>query len=124
MLLSLMLLAGCQAAGPGPPDLSAVHSTIRTRRWARRDVEVHAHIPAAVGFAVPAGVTSTRLEVRTSGHGGGSGDAACIGPAEEFCHRALEVRVDAQPLTPTVDPWRDDCDSYCTTTTYTPFSLT
>ena len=78
----------------------------------------------SVPFTVPAGVTSARLEVRTSGHGGGTGDADCVGPAEEFCHRGLDVLMDAQGLTPTVDPWRDDCDSYCTRATYTPFALT
>jgi len=75
----------------------------------------------AIGFTVPSDATSAKLEVRTSGHGGGTGDMACSGPAEEFCHRMLDVLVDGTVL-PAVDPWRDDCD--CTRATYAPFSLT
>jgi hypothetical protein len=73
-----------------------------------------------IPFTVPAGTTSARLELRTSGHGGGQGDAHCIGPAEEFCHRGLTVNLDDQPLD-TIDPWRTDCTSLCTMTSGGPF---
>jgi hypothetical protein len=72
---------------------------------------------APIPFTVPAGTTSARLEMRTSGHGGVStSDSNCIGPAEEFCHRQLTVDVDGTALS-AIDPWRTDCANYCTIAT-------
>jgi hypothetical protein len=75
---------------------------------------------APVGFDVPAGVTSARLEYRATGHGGGDDPSgACIGPAEEFCQRVHHVTIDGAELsTPQWQPWRDDCQTLCTDATY------
>lgn len=75
---------------------------------------------APVGFDVPAGVTSARLEYRVTGHGGADDPSAdCIGPAEEFCKRTHHVSIDGAELAPGLQPWRDDCATLCTQTTYT-----
>jgi hypothetical protein len=75
---------------------------------------------APVGFDVPEGVTSARLEYRATGHGGATeSSAACIGPAEEFCKRTQHVTVDGVELDPGLVPWRTDCASLCTHATYT-----
>jgi hypothetical protein len=52
--------------------------------------------PAPLPFSVPDGTTSARLEYRTTGHGGADvpDDAACIGPAEEFCERHHTLSLD------------------------------
>ena len=76
-----------------------------------------AQLPFSASFVAPEGTTHGRLEYRTSGHGGGStaGDSDCIGPAEEFCHRAQTVEVDGTAV-PAFDPWREDCADLCTET--------
>lgn len=72
----------------------------------------------AVSFTLPEGVTSTELQYRVTGHGGGSDmTGACIGPAEEFCRRQHQLFADEQPLR-TFTPWRMDCDQLCTLTPF------
>ena len=66
-------------------------------------------------FEVPAEATGGRIEYRVTGHGGGSVATGCIGPAEEFCRREHTIFVDAIEID-RFEPWRDDCDSYCTLT--------
>jgi hypothetical protein len=66
----------------------------------------------ALGFEVPEGTTSNRLEYRVTGHGGAS-TAGCSGPAEEFCIRTHALFVDGSVITDFV-PWRDDCATLCT----------
>jgi hypothetical protein len=85
------------------------------------DGEIKTSAPLApVGFDVPAGVTGARLEYRVTGHGGANDTGAdCIGPAEEFCKRTHHVTVDGVELDPGLVPWRDDCATLCTQTTYT-----
>jgi hypothetical protein len=76
---------------------------------------------AEVAFSVPAGTTSARLEVRTSGHGGASiTDRFCDGPAEEFCHRTLTVNIDDAAL-PFMNIYRTNCAALCTLTSGGPF---
>lgn len=65
-----------------------------------------------LSFTVPEGTVDSRLEYRTSGHGGGAGDVACVGPAEEFCDRTHDIYVDEQKWT-TIEPWIDDCSPHC-----------
>jgi hypothetical protein len=69
----------------------------------------------AIGFDVPAGVTSGRIEYRTTGHGGGANGVGCIGPAEEFCRRMHTATLDGAELAK-VEPWRTDCQNLCTIT--------
>ncbi|HEY3358597.1 MAG TPA: peptide-N-glycosidase F-related protein [Polyangia bacterium] len=78
-----------------------------------------ATLPAPLAFTAPVGATAARLELRATGHGGGAAGADCIGPAEEFCHRTITVRLDGEPL-PALDPWREDCDTLCTIAHYGP----
>lgn len=66
-------------------------------------------------FDVPSGTTSSRIEVRATGHGGPNTGKGCSGPAEEFCRREIVPRLDAADLEP-LDPWRNDCDALCTIT--------
>lgn len=71
-----------------------------------------------VDVQVPAGTTSALVEYRVTGHGGTqTTDKACIGPAEEFCQRWHKIYVDGKELQK-LAPWRKDCDSLCTLTTY------
>jgi hypothetical protein len=65
-------------------------------------------------FEIPEGVGSARLEYRVTGHGGVA-DLGCIGPAEEFCQRTHELRLDGK-LLEELTPWRSDCDALCTLT--------
>jgi hypothetical protein len=75
--------------------------------------------PAPFDFETPAGTTSARIEYRATGHGQGAGTApACIGPAEEFCHRTHTLTLDGAALG-TLDPWRTDCAKLCTQTANT-----
>jgi hypothetical protein len=68
-------------------------------------------------FNTPEGVSSTRLEYRVTGHGGGNdSDNDCIGPAEEFCRRDHIIYVDGQEVEQFV-PWRDNCEEECTLAT-------
>ena len=72
----------------------------------------------AVGFTLPAGVVSTALQYRVTGHGGASDPSgACIGPAEEFCQRTHQLFGDDAALD-TLNPWRDDCATLCTLTPF------
>jgi hypothetical protein len=73
-----------------------------------------------IAFEVPEGTTQTRLEYRTTGHGGADDDSpTCIGPAEEFCRRTHTLWIDEEPR-PGFIPWRDDCADLCTLTHYGP----
>ena len=65
-------------------------------------------------FTLPEGTTHTKIEYRVTGHGGGdpTGDAACIGPTDEFCKRTHTLTLDGAPLA-TVQPWRADCSKNC-----------
>jgi len=67
-------------------------------------------------LTVPAGTVSSRVEYRATGHGGGKSDAACIGPAEEFCQRWHRITVDGKEVKK-VAPWRTDCAKGCTLAT-------
>jgi hypothetical protein len=70
--------------------------------------------PAPFAFETPAGATSARIEYRATGHGLGTGALpACIGPAEEFCHRSHTLKLDGKVLQ-TLDAWRTDCADFCT----------
>jgi hypothetical protein len=68
-----------------------------------------------VGVTTPPGATRARLELRATGHGGGPVAPGCIGPAEEFCERTHELKVDGVGLG-AVALWRTDCDQLCTLT--------
>jgi hypothetical protein len=74
---------------------------------------------APLPFTVPEGTASSRIEYRTTGHGGASvpDDAACIGPAEEFCQRTHALSLDGA-LLGELSPWRTDCAALCTLTPY------
>lgn len=75
--------------------------------------------PPVAKVTVPAGTVSTRIEYRATGHGGGKGDSACFGPAEEFCTRTHHVMLDGAELQAGLQPARDNCDKLCTRKTYT-----
>jgi hypothetical protein len=68
-------------------------------------------------FKLPAGTKKALIELRSTGHGGGS-DPMCFGPAEEFCVREHTLKFDgkAQPLAGQSPFYitRLDCDSLCT----------
>jgi hypothetical protein len=68
---------------------------------------------AELSFAVPDEAGSARLEYRVTGHGGVQ-DLGCRGPAEEFCQRTHELRLDGELLE--LLPWRSDCAALCTLT--------
>lgn len=69
-----------------------------------------------VSFEVPPGTGQGRLEYRATGHGAVTQlDVSCNGPAEEFCRRDHELSIDGELLAQ-LQPWRDDCDTLCTTT--------
>lgn len=75
--------------------------------------------PAPFAFEAPEGTGSARIEYRATGHGLGAGSAiACIGPAEEFCHRTHTLALDGNELLK-FDPWRTDCAKLCTSATNT-----
>jgi hypothetical protein len=77
--------------------------------------------PVTVPFTLPANTTSARIEYRVTGHGGASTtDAACIGPADEFCKRKHHVVLDGASLQD-LTPWRTDCAKLCTSTPGSPF---
>jgi hypothetical protein len=67
----------------------------------------------AVTFEVPAGTGSAHIEYLVTGHGGAFAPG-CLGPAEEFCQRTHELRLDGD-LLPELRPWRD-CSDRCTLT--------
>lgn len=64
-------------------------------------------------FEVPEGASSARIEYRATGHGGAFAPG-CLGPAEEFCQRTHELRLDGE-LLEELQPWRD-CSDFCTLT--------
>lgn len=65
-----------------------------------------------IELVVPDDVGSARIDYRVTGHGG-VGDPQCLGPAEEFCRRRHELRLDGELLAE-LSPWRSDCDLLCT----------
>lgn len=69
--------------------------------------------PAPLSFDVPEGAGSARIEYRATGHGGAFAPG-CLGPAEEFCQRTHELRLDGE-LLEELQPWRD-CSDFCTLT--------
>jgi hypothetical protein len=69
---------------------------------------------APLSFEVPDGVGSARLDYRVTGHGAVP-ELGCIGPAEEFCQRTHELRLDGK-LLEELSPWRSNCDELCTVT--------
>jgi hypothetical protein len=95
--------------GPAPREVLAVVPLVFSSQTAKA--------PAPFLLETPEGTTAARLEYRATGHGQGAGGRpACIGPAEEFCHRAHVLALDGVELT-TVDPWRTDCGELCSLTT-------
>ncbi len=68
---------------------------------------------APLTFEVPDGAGSARIEYRATGHGGAFAPG-CLGPAEEFCQRTHELRLDGE-LLEELQPWRD-CSDFCTLT--------
>jgi hypothetical protein len=66
-----------------------------------------------LSFEGPSGATDARIELRATGHGGPNTGKGCLGPAEEFCRREIEPRVDGATLE-ALDPYRNDCDELCT----------
>jgi hypothetical protein len=85
------------------------------------DSDTKGGTPRPFPFTLPAGTTSARVEYLATGHGGGKGDAACIGPADEFCSRTHTLRADGTAILTDKELWRDDCDKLCTTTKGGPF---
>lgn len=67
----------------------------------------------ATTFEVPTGTGSARIEYRVTGHGSAFA-VGCLGPAEEFCPRTHELRLDGE-LLQELRPWRD-CSDMCTLT--------
>jgi hypothetical protein len=72
-----------------------------------------------VSFETPAGSAAGRLEYRASGHGQGAQAPRCVGPAEEFCDRRHQIRVDGVQVED-ISAYREDCASLCTLTHYGP----
>jgi hypothetical protein len=68
----------------------------------------------ALELDIPEGVGSARLDYRVTGHGAIT-DFDCLGPAEEFCERTHELRLDGE-LLEELSPWRNDCAQLCTLT--------
>lgn len=86
------------------------------------DSDTKGGTPRPFPFTLPEGTASARVEYLATGHGGGKGDIACIGPAEEFCARTHTLRADGTAILTDKELWRDDCDTLCTTTKGGPFS--
>ncbi len=97
--------------GPAPRSVIAVVPLVFENQT---DAE-----PAPLPFTVPEGTVNAHIEYRTTGHGGAEvpDDAACIGPAEEFCQRTHALSLDGALLGELV-PWRTDCAALCTLTPY------
>jgi hypothetical protein len=68
-----------------------------------------------LAFTAPEGMTSSRIEYRATGHGGGEAGTGCIGPAEEFCKRKHTLKIDGTTVFGK-SLWRTDCDELCTLT--------
>jgi hypothetical protein len=66
-------------------------------------------------FTLPEGTKQILIELRSTGHGGAT-DAACFGPAEEFCSRSHSLKIDGKNVS-TFDITRTDCGSLCTLVT-------
>ncbi len=68
--------------------------------------------PIPFEIEVPRGATGGRIEYRATGHGGGGIDAACIGPADEFCERTHTILVDGDEVhaAPAWVECADNCD--------------
>lgn len=98
--------------GPAPRKVLAVVPIVHREHGAGFE-------PEAIAFTVPEGTTSSRLEYRTSGHGGGEVDKGCIGPAEEFCKRTHTIFIDEEAVAEFA-PWRKDCKKLCTLAHYGP----
>jgi Peptide-N-glycosidase F, C terminal len=64
-----------------------------------------------LGFEAPEGANSARIDYLVTGHGAVF-SPGCLGPAEEFCMRTHELRVDGELLAE-LNPWRD-CSENCT----------
>jgi hypothetical protein len=73
----------------------------------------------AIGFTLPEGTTSSAIEYRVTGHGGGPVESGCIGPSEEFCDRTHSLFIDEQPEAP-FQAWINSCAHMCdqTSTAY------
>lgn len=94
--------------GPAPREVLAVVPLVFSPQTSAA--------PEPFALETPEGTASARLEYRTTGHGQGAGARpACIGPAEEFCHRTHVLSLDGAELA-TLDPWRTDCNQLCTLT--------
>ncbi len=65
-------------------------------------------------FTVPEGSKTTRIEYRTTGHGGPNTDRGCIGPAEEFCRRGHLIDVADSTLIADFEPFLESCEEFCT----------
>jgi len=92
---------------PGAPP-RRVLAVVPLVLGAQTDVEAE---PAK--FEVPEGTGRALIEYRVTGHGGAFAPG-CLGPAEEFCKRTHELRLDGE-LLPELSPWRD-CSDMCTLT--------
>lgn len=93
-------------AGPVPREILGIVPLVHTNQTSA--------IMPPIAFTVPAGATHTRIDYRATGHGGGMGDAACVGPAEEFCKRTHTFTIDGAAAG-TFEPWRTDCQmAVCT----------
>ncbi len=93
---------------PGPPPSNVLAAIPLYNASLGADAPV-----PEIDFTIPEGAVAAVLEYRTTGHGGGNGGRACIGPAEEFCERDHTIFIDGQPEY-FLRPWRDDCDTLCT----------
>lgn len=70
-----------------------------------------------IEFTVPEGAATTRIEYRTTGHGGPNSDRGCIGPAEEFCRRGHLIDVADSVLIADFEPFLESCADHCTLVT-------
>lgn len=97
--------------GPAPREVLAVVPLVFSSQTSAT--------PAPFELETPEGASAARIEYRATGHGLGTGTRpACIGPAEEFCHRTHVLSLDDVELG-TLDPWRTDCNQLCTLTVNT-----
>ena len=100
--------------GPAPANVLAVLPLVY-------DDQTKGGVTRSFPFTLPAGTTSARIEYLATGHGQGAQDAACIGPADEFCKRMHTLNADGVPFLAQQTLWRDDCDKLCTITSGGPF---
>jgi hypothetical protein len=93
--------------GPAPRDVLGVVPLYHAeQRQAKVD---------PIAFTAPAGTSKVRFEYRTTGHTleAGTRDAACIGPAEEFCRRKHAIEFDGAVIDE-FEAWKTDCATLCT----------